>query len=1035
LGAFKCSSRKTTHDRRQEDKELHSKEITPGFQKTGSAVHRLSICDAAGKKAQRQNETSRTAGEANKHRGTMGISASQNLASPIQTNGAVAERHHSESFLTGANIDFIEALYARYLAEPQSVDAGWRAYFSSQAPGGKPLVIDGLILPPPRKNAFASQQTDSQAKDMGLQGKVDQTIISFRLRGHLLAQLDPLGTPRPTLEHVADIGLVSRAHFNESELATPVSSMESFDEPRVPLKRVLDRLRKTYCHKIGVEFAHLADSERRRWLMRKMESCENSPALTSAERKNIMRGMANAEVFEATAHTKFQAVKRFSIEGGEAMLPMIENYLELGGSLGVREVVIGMAHRGRLNVLCNIMQKPAHVIFSEFAGPSNPQEFLNRSDVKYHMGYSSDWTTQAGQSIHLTMAFNPSHLGVVHPVVEGRVRAKQDRFAETHGREAAKHAIVPFVIHGDAAFSGQGLIAETLNLADVPAYSTGGTVHLIVNNQIGFTTEASQGRSSLYCTGQAQMLDIPIFHVNGDDPEACVHVMKLACEYRQRFHSDVVIDLVCYRKYGHNEGDEPSFTQPTMYQAIRARKTPREVYALAAAAAGTLTESDCKSIFDEAVTKFSDEHAKSKTGSSVKDPSHLQGIWKDYRGGPDRETPQVDTGVELKRAQQLLKHLSTNPEGFVLHPNVARPILEARTKMVAGEEKIDWGTGEMLAYASLVTQGFSVRLTGQDCERGTFAHRQAVLHDSKTGQQAFPLGNIDSQQAPALIVNSPLSEMACVGFEFGYSLDCPDGLVVWEAQFGDFANNAQVIIDQFIAAAEDKWKRMSALTLLLPHGYEGAGPEHSSARLERFLELAAEDNIQVAHPTSASQIFHLLRRQALRKIRKPLVIMTPKSLFRMAECRSPWSDFTTGTFKRVIPEINSAVEASKVTRLILCSGKVYFDLLATRDAAKDFSIAIVRVEQLYPLPEDELNAMLKSMPALQDIVWAQEEPKNSGAWRFMLEHLMVLSNRHTARPPFRYVGRPESASPATGWKTTHDYEQKLLVTEAIQRGS
>jgi 2-oxoglutarate dehydrogenase E1 component len=936
-----------------------------------------------------------------------------------------------DSFLTGANIDFIEAQYALFLNDPASVVPEWRDFFASLQREGRPLVIDGLTLAP-RPRAPAGALAAPLSEDMGLQAKVDQTIMAFRLRGHLMAQLDPLGTPRKTLEHVADLGLVSRQHFTDDEVKQLVSPFGTFSEPRVPLLRVLERMRKTYCHHIGVEFAHMYDSERRRWLQGIMESSENSPPFSLDEQRRILRKVTEAETFETTIHTKFQAAKRFSCEGGEAMLPMIDAFLELGGELGVREVVFGMAHRGRLNVLCNVLGKPAEEIFSEFAGPADPTLYLNRGDVKYHMGYSNDRTTSGGHKIHLSLAFNPSHLGVVHPVVEGRVRAKQDR---TGKGDASRHACVPFLIHGDAAFSGQGLVAETLNLANLEAYDTGGTIHLIVNNQIGYTTLADQGRSSLYCTGMAQMLDVPVFHVNGDDLEACVHVMKLATEYRQRYHTDVVIDLVCYRKYGHNEGDEPAFTQPTMYQLIRSHPTPRQVYAQQLAERGAISAEESAAVHAEITQRFADAHAASRQANLVKDPAALGGVWTEYVGGLDKDVPQVDTSVPEARLKALLTKLATVPDGYELHPNIQRGVIEARQRMVAGEEPVDWGAGEMLAYATLATEGTPIRVSGQDSERGTFAHRQAVLHDRKTGARAFPLGSLEPGQARTVVVNSPLSEMACMGFEFGYSLDSPDSLVVWEAQFGDFANNGQVMIDQFIVAAEDKWRRMNHLALLLPHGYEGAGPEHSSARLERFLDLSAEDNIQVCYPTSAAQIFHLLRRQMRRTLRKPLVVMTPKSLLRLAEAKSPWSDFTQGTYRRLIGEVNPAVAPAEVTRLLLCSGKVYFDLVKARDAAGDRSIAIARLEQLYPLPQGELQALLASLPKVQEVFWVQEEPKNAGAWRFLLEPLMQLVNALPTRPRLQYVGRPESASPATGYSKSHTYEQNLLVSEAIARGS
>jgi 2-oxoglutarate dehydrogenase E1 component len=931
----------------------------------------------------------------------------------------------SDSYLTGANIDFIEALYSRFLADPASVEPSWRELFSTLTREGKPLIIDGLTLPAPKRNGGATVIT-AKAGDTSLQSKVDQTIMAFRLRGHLRAQLDPLGVPRPPLPHVADMALMSNDHFSPAELSAMVSPLDTFGPPTVKVGELVERLRRTYAHHIGVEFVHMYDSEKRRWLLNRMESTANTTEYSVAEQKRILRKLTEAELFETTIHTKFPAQKRFSAEGGEVQVAMIDAFLELGGTLGVKEVVFGMAHRGRLNVLANIMGKPAEEIFAEITGPQDPKQYLNRHDVKYHMGYSKDLVTSKGDKVHLTMAFNPSHLGFVHPVVEGRVRAKQDRLG---GSDAAKKAVVPFVIHGDAAFAGQGLVAETLNLSGLDAYDTGGTVHLVINNQIGYTTEARQGRTPQYCTGQAAMLDIPIFHVNGDDPEACVHVMRLATEYRQKFNTDVVIDLVCYRKYGHNEGDEPRFTQPKMYELITGRKTVRALYAEELAGKGRLDEAASKALYDEVNQQYLDAFAKSKTQSLVKDPDHLQGVWRNYRGGADKDTPQPDTGLPAAQLKRLLEPLAKTPEGFTLHPNVQKGVIDKRRRMLEDKENIDWGTGETLAYATLLEAGYRVRVTGQDSERGTFAHRQSVLHDQATGRSAFPLG--DLKPGFGTVINSPLSEMACMAFEYGYSLDCPDALIAWEAQFGDFANNAQVMIDQFLAASEDKWKRMSGLTLLLPHGYEGAGPEHSSARLERFLELAAEDNIQVCYPTSSAQIFHLLRRQVVRPIRKPLVVMTPKSLLRLADATSPWSAFEHGGFQKVIGEVDAAVDAKKVTRVLLCSGKVYFDLHKQREAAKQHHVALVRLEQLYPLPEAELRAVLASFPAATEVWWVQEEPKNAGAWRYLLEPLVALLGELPKHPKLKYVGRPESASPATGFLSSHQYEQKLLVEEAL----
>ncbi len=936
----------------------------------------------------------------------------------------------SDSYLTGANIDFIEAQYARFLADPGSVDTDWKDLFQTLAKEGRPLIIDGLVLPPPVKRSGASGAVGSAADHMGLQSRVDQALYAFRLRGHLLAQLDPLGIPRPPLAHVADLAMMRQDHFTGPELETPVDTMGVFEEARVPLKRLLERLRKTYCGHIGVEFEHLYDSERRRWLVRRMERCENATAFSVEEQTRLLRKLSEAESFETTIHTKFQAAKRFSLEGGEALVPMLDDCLELAGSLEVKEVVVGMAHRGRLNVLANIMGKPAEEIFSEFAGPTDPTKFLGRGDVKYHMGYSSEWKARDGHTVHLSLAFNPSHLGVVHPVVEGRVRAKQDRIG---GDLAARHAVVPLVIHGDAAFVGQGLVAETLNLSQAQGL-----------RDRRHPAHRGQQPDRVHHRGRPGA-QLAVLHRPGADarhphlprqrrrPGGVRARHALATEYRQRFHTDVVIDLVCYRKYGHNEGDEPAFTQPRMYESIRAHRSVRTLYAEQLVSQKRLAPEATQAVFDACVQKFAEAHGKAKVENRVRLPSNLQGLWAQYTGGADRDVPQVETGLPLERLRYFLGRVGTVPAGFTPHPGVQK-VLEARQRMSRGEENIDWGAGEMLAYASLAAQGIRIRVAGQDTERGTFAHRHAVVHDVKTGQAHSLLDALHVGQAPAAVVNSPLSEMACMGFEYGYSLDYPDALVAWEGQFGDFANNGQVMIDQFLAASESKWNRLCSLTLLLPHGYEGAGPEHSSARLERFLDLAAEDNLQVCYPTNAAQVFHLLRRQAMRRLRKPLVVMTPKSLLRLAEAKAPLEDFLSGTYRRLIGELNPQVDLAQVTRLLVCSGKVYFDLVKARDAKKDFTVAIARLEQLYPLPREEFDALLTRLPKLAELTWVQEEPKNGGAWRFMMEPLHELSAAHPRRPRIAYAGRPASASPATGFPQTHAYEQKLLVEQAILRG-
>jgi 2-oxoglutarate dehydrogenase E1 component len=930
-----------------------------------------------------------------------------------------------DSYLSGANIDFIEGLFARYLEDPTAVDESWREVFQAIRGKGQPIFTNGRMHPLPHAAAVAS---NAAPETMALQARVGQAVYAYRLRGHLVAQLDPLGRPLPELAHVADLSLVRDGHFTEAELDTAVDPNGVFLEARVPLRALMSRLRRTYCEHIGVELMQIADSDRRRWLQELIELSENRTPLAVDGQRRILTQLAAAEAFESFLHTKYVGAKRFSLDGAESLVPMLDTFLERAGELGVKEVVIGMAHRGRLNILTNILGKAPAQIFSEFEGPDNPQAYLDRGDVKYHQGFSTDHTTRSGAMIHLSLAFNPSHLEVVDPVVEGRVRAKQDR-----AQNLDRGQCIPVLIHGDAAMPGQGVVTETLTLSGLAGYSTGGTVHVVVNNQIGFTTDPQESRSSLYCTAVTQMLDIPVFHVNGDDPEACCHAMRLATEYRQRFKSDVVVDLVCFRRYGHNEGDEPAFTQPLMYERIRQHPPVRQVYGDALAAQGLVPAAEVAAVRDECLRKFQHAHAQAQEHNQFAEPSFLQGLWKNYRGGPERDAPDVDTAVESARLKSLLVKLGTVPEGFTPHPKIAR-LLEARRGMADGQTPLDWAAGEALGFATLLSDGYSLRLTGQDSQRGTFSHRHAVLHDVKNGATFTPLEHVSDAQGHCWIVNSPLSEMGCLGFEFGFSLDYPDALVVWEAQFGDFANNAQVIIDQFIAAAEDKWRRLTGLTLLLPHGYEGQGPEHSSARLERFLQLSSEDNLQVCYPTTPAQLFHLFRRQVIRPLRKPLVVMSPKSMLRRPEAVSPLDELAHGRFRRLLWD-RLEVDREEVDRLLLCSGKVFYDLVQARDALKDFRIGIARFEQLYPFPGEELMHLLDSLPRLEEIIWVQEEPKNMGAWGYMFPKLGRVATLRHRLPVVGFIGRRESASPATGFHEAHVFEQKQIVDQAMSRGN
>jgi 2-oxoglutarate dehydrogenase E1 component len=705
---------------------------------------------------------------------------------------------------------------------------------------------------------------------------------------------------------------------------------------------------------------------------------------------------------------------------------MLHAFVETAAEHGAREVVFGMAHRGRLNVLTNIMGKGADQLLAEFEHQYDARKYLSRGDVKYHQGFSSDHVTATGKKVHLSMAFNPSHLEVVNPVVVGRAKAKQDRATDAEGS-----VVVPLLIHGDAAFAGQGIVPETMNFARINGYSTGGTVHLVINNQVGFTTDPDESRSSLYATQMAQLLDIPIFHVNGDDAEACVHVMKLATEYRAKFNSDVVIDLVCFRRYGHNEADNPAYTQPKMYELIKAKPSVRKQYGQQLAASGQFTAEEVEATWQATLQGFNDALTRVKATPAFKEVSYLEGLWSRFKGGADAAVPDPDTGVDKEALSSALRQLAEVPADFSPHPDVVRTVLNVRKEQADGKRKLQWAPAEMLAYASLLQQGVRLRLTGQDTERGTFTHRHAVLRDTRTGGKFNSLARFGKHPAEATVLNSPLSEMGCLGFEFGYSLDYPDALVVWEAQFGDFANNAQVIIDQFIAAAEAKWSRLSGLVMLLPHGYEGQGPEHSSARLERFLELCAQDNLQVCYPSTPAQIFHLLRRQALRPLRKPLVVMSPKSLLRRPGVESSLEELSTGRFQRFIPETGD-VDPKAVDRVLLCSGKVYYDLLDARTKAGIKDVAIGRVEQLYPFPSDAITAFLQKFPKLKEVRWVQEEPKNMGSWRYAAPVLAELLGTLKKAPSFGYVGRVESASPATGFLEAHDIEQAQLVGEALR---
>jgi len=797
--------------------------------------------------------------------------------------------------------------------------------------------------------------------------------------------------------------------------------------PTQPLARILERLRKTYCRRVAVEFTYLQDPGRKAWLQKRVEETENSTEFRRDERLRILERVAAAELFENFLHTKFIGQKRFSLEGAEALIPILDEIVEGAGEHGMREIVLGMAHRGRLNVLANILSKSYESIFSEFEDTPLLETPFGSGDVKYHKGFSSDRETRSGTRIHLSLTSNPSHLEAVDPVVEGRARAKQIRAGDERGR-----TIMPLTIHGESAFAGQGIVAETLNLDALAGYSTGGTIHVVVNNQIGFTATPAESYSTIYPTDVAKMIQVPIFHVNGDDPEACVHVARLALEYRQRFGEDVVIDLVCYRRHGHNEGDEPRFTQPLLYDKIKKRSSVRQLYEQHLLEIGFLRDEDVKRIEQDRRDRLAHALQSIKTKPPAPDePYDPRGPWTGFSRTDTGEDPE--TGVSVERLSQVAEALGTTPSDFHVHPKLG-DMMEKRRKAVADDGPIDWGLGEALAFGTLLAEGTPVRLSGQDSTRGTFSHRHAVLVDQQTGREYAPLANVSPTQARFDAFDSPLSEAGVLGFEYGYSLADPSTLVLWEAQFGDFVNGAQVIIDQFITCAHVKWQRISGLVMLLPHGYEGQGPEHSSARPERFLQLCAEDNIQVANCTTPAQYFHLLRRQMRREWRAPLVVLTPKSLLRAPRAVSSAADLASGRFLRVIDDAETAARPEAARRVLLCSGKVYYELLQhveKKVEARELErgeVALVRVEQLYPWPAVELAQTVQSYENAEDVFWVQEEPSNMGAWTFVQARLEDL-----LRPGQRlgYAGRRASAAPAGGSMRLHRERQTMLLDAAL----
>lgn len=932
------------------------------------------------------------------------------------------------SHIAGGNATYVEDLYEAYLRDPNSVPEQWRDYFDklplveSQVAHLKDIphstVRDRFArISKMRVRTEATVAHDAQATEYERkQVRVVQLISAYRQRGHQKARLDPLGLAER--EHVADLEL-SFHELSEADLDTAfqVGSLHIGRE-NATLGEIVDALERTYCHHIGAEFMHIVDTEQRHWIMTRMESVRSAPDYGPDVRRQLLRRLIKADGLERSLASKYPGTKRFGLEGGESLIPMLAEMVQRIGSYGAKEIVIGMAHRGRLNVLVNILGKKTSELFAEFEGRA---QYDSSGDVKYHQGFSSNVMTPGGE-LHLALAFNPSHLEIVAPVVEGSVRARQDRRDDPVG-----DTVAPIVVHGDAAFAGQGVVMETFQMSQTRGYRTGGTVHIVLNNQVGFTTSKREdARSTEYCTDVAKMVQAPIFHVNADDPEAVLFVTQMAVDFRNEFKRDVVIDLICYRRRGHNEADEPSVTQPLMYQAIRKHKTTRDLYAERLIAEGVVTEDEDRTLVEG--YRESLDRGEPLVSSLVSEPNTALFVdWTPYLG--HEWTLTCDTAMDLHKLQKLAHEVNVPPEGFPLQRQVSK-ILEDRRKMAAGAMPVNWGFAETLAYATLLEAGYPVRLTGQDVGRGTFSHRHAVLHNQKDESTWIPLQHVAEDQAQFDIYDSLLSEEGVLAFEYGYATTSPKGLVIWEAQFGDFANGAQVVIDQFITSGEHKWSRLCGLTMLLPHGYEGQGPEHSSARLERFMQLCAEHNIQVCVPSTPAQVYHMLRRQAIRPLRKPLVVMSPKSLLRHKEAVSSVEELAGGRFHCVLddPDVENKRD---VKRVILCAGKVFYDLRAERRERGIEDIAIIRLEQLYPFPEAELLQVLSQYPNLVDAVWCQEEPMNQGAWYSSQHHMRRVMYSHLEHIYLGYVGREASAAPAAGYMALHLEQQQRFINDAL----
>ncbi len=939
---------------------------------------------------------------------------------------SIMELMWKSGHLSGGNASYVEQLYDQFLKEPDSVPQEWRTYFEnlpriSDSPQSdiSHLEVQQYFKKLGKTSRFKPLLTNDavvNSEHSNKQVQVLHLISSYRVRGHQKANLDPLNLMRR--EQVPDLQLDFHGLSPVDHSTVYQTGSLFIKKDKAPLREIIDILEQIYCGSIGYEFMHIVDLAEKQWIEKRIESNHGKPDFPNEVKRHLLERLSAAEGLEKHLDSKYPGTKRFGLEGGESLVPLVDELIQRSGSYGAKEIVIGMAHRGRLNLLVNTLGKNPTDLFSEFEGKAT---YKSSGDVKYHQGFSSNIMTPGGE-VHLAMAFNPSHLEIVSPVVEGSVRARQDRRHDDTGNK-----VVPIIIHGDAAFAGQGVVMETFQMSQTRAYRTGGTVHIIVNNQVGFTTSRQEdARSTEYCTDVARMVQAPIFHVNGDDPEAVLFVTQLALDFRYEFKKDVVIDLICYRRRGHNETDEPSSTQPLMYTQIRQQKTTRTLYSDKLIAEQIVSEEE-SDFLNSSYRKALDTGAH-VVKSLVKEPSvELFVDWSPYLG--HEWTPTYNTTIKLNTLQALGKKVVAIPSKISLHKQVQK-IIDDRTAMIEGDKPVDWGFAETLAYASILTSGNKVRITGQDVGRGTFSHRHAVLHDQTSGEEYVPLQALTPDQRSFEIYDSLLSEAAVLAFEYGYATTTPNALIIWEAQFGDFANSAQVVIDQFITSGENKWQRLCGLTMLLPHGYEGQGPEHSSARLERFLQMCAEHNIQVCLPTTSAQVFHMLRRQVLCPLRKPLVVMSPKSLLRHKESTSTMQELAEGTFQVVIGETDE-LNAKAVERVILCSGKVYYDLRQERRKREIENIAIIRLEQLYPFPSEALHEAMKPFENMKEVMWCQEEPMNQGAWYSSQHHMRRVAEELKPGIALSYAGRDASASPAAGYPALHMEQLRSFLDQAL----